>query len=94
MGVKVAFGGDTYPADPCAELKALIRAGFSFEEALKAGTIEAAELCGLANDVGSVEVGKLADLIALKGDPTKNISDIKNIVAVMKGGCLEHKAID
>ncbi|MBW1712988.1 MAG: amidohydrolase family protein [Deltaproteobacteria bacterium] len=87
--VKVAFGGDTYHADPHADLKALIEAGFSHEEALKAGTIAAAELCGLADKVGSVEVGKLADLIAIDGDPTKDIGDIKKVAAVMKGGLLQ-----
>jgi len=87
--VKVVFGGDTYHADPHAEMDVLIKAGFTCEEALKAGTIEAANLCGVEDQVGSVEPGKLADLIAIDGDPTENIDDIIKVAAVMKGGQLQ-----
>ncbi len=89
LQVKVAFGGDTYHADPKSELEALVEAGFSREEALKAGTIAAAKLLGLEDEIGSVEIGKQADLIAIDGDPMKNISDIKNIAAVMQGGRIQ-----
>jgi imidazolonepropionase-like amidohydrolase len=85
-GVKVAFGGDTYHADPKSELEALVQSGFSHEEALKAGTICAAELLGMKEQIGSIEVGKFADLIAIKGNPLENIGDIEKIAAVMKGG--------
>ena len=89
FGVKAVFGGDTYHADPHAEMDALIKAGFTHEEALKAGTIEAATLCGVQDQVGSVEPGKLADLIAVDGDPTEHIGAIKKVAAVMKGGQLQ-----
>lgn len=89
-GVRVAFGGDTYHADPKSELEGLIQAGFSHEEALKAGTIWAAELLGMDDQIGSIEIGKFADLIAIVGDPMKDIGDIEKVVAVMKGGCIQY----
>ena len=85
-GVKVAFGGDTAHAGPKIELAALIEGGFTHEEALKAGTIWAAELLGMKDSIGSIEVGKLADLIAVDGDPMKHIEDIEKIAAVVKEG--------
>lgn len=88
-GVKVAFGGDTYHGDPKSELDALVRGGFSNEEALKAGTIAGAELVGLKDRIGSVEKGKLADLIAIEGNPMEDIGDIENVAAVMKGGVIQ-----
>jgi imidazolonepropionase-like amidohydrolase len=89
-GVKIVFGGDTYHADPKIELEALIQAGFSNEEALKSGTLLAAEMLGMKAQIGSVEVGKLADLIAVKGNPMERIGDIEKVAAVMKGGRLQY----
>jgi imidazolonepropionase-like amidohydrolase len=85
-GLNVVFGGDTYHADPKAELEALVDAGFSPEDALKAGTVNAAKLLGMEDKVGSISIGKFADLIVLKGDPSKNIQDIANIICVIKDG--------
>ncbi|MBW1712987.1 MAG: amidohydrolase family protein [Deltaproteobacteria bacterium] len=87
--VKVAFGGDTYHADPKRDLEALVKAGFSTEEALKAGTIAGAELVGLKEEIGSVEAGKCADLIAIDGDPLSDISDVAHVAAVMKSGRIQ-----
>jgi imidazolonepropionase-like amidohydrolase len=87
-GVKVAFGGDTYHADPKTELEGLVKAGFTHEEALRAGTLWAAELLGMDDRIGSVEPGKLADLIAVEGDPMRDVSVVAKVAAVMKGGKL------
>jgi imidazolonepropionase-like amidohydrolase len=85
-GVKIAFGSDTLHADPKTELETLVKAGFSAEEALKIGTIQAAELLDLDTKIGSVETGKVADLIAVNGAPHAKVNDVANVVAVMKGG--------
>jgi imidazolonepropionase-like amidohydrolase len=57
-------------------------------EALIAATRTSADLCGVADQLGTVEVGKLADLIAVSGDPLENISNIRELELVLKGGKL------
>jgi imidazolonepropionase-like amidohydrolase len=57
-------------------------------EALIAATRISADLCGVADQLGTVEVGKLADLIVLSANPLSNISNVKNLKLVMKGGNL------
>jgi len=85
-GVKVVFGGDTYHADPAAEFKGLIKAGFSPEEAFQAGTINGAALLGLEDRLGSIEPGKLADLVALRDNPLETPDALGDVVSVMKAG--------
>jgi imidazolonepropionase-like amidohydrolase len=55
-------------------------------QAVRAATSGAAELLGMQNDVGSITVGKYADLVAVKGDPLADISLLQKIDFVMKGG--------
>jgi imidazolonepropionase-like amidohydrolase len=93
-GVNVVFGGDTYHADPKLELEALVKADFTAEEALKAGTIQAAKLLDLEGEIGSIEPGKWADLIAIEGDPMADVTAVGSIAAVMKGGQLEYVRAD
>jgi len=57
-------------------------------EALKAGTIASAGSLGMAKDIGSIEVGKLADLVILSADPSQDIANSDNIAQVMLGGRL------
>jgi imidazolonepropionase-like amidohydrolase len=61
-------------------------------EALYCATLSGAELLGMDRDIGSLEPGKLADLIAVKGDPLSDIRAVRRVVFVAKGGspvCLE-----
>jgi len=55
-------------------------------EALQAATVNAAELLGLSQKVGSITAGKFADIVAVKGEPTTDIANMRNVVFVMKGG--------
>jgi imidazolonepropionase-like amidohydrolase len=55
-------------------------------EALQAATVNAAELLGLSDQIGSIEPGKFADVIAVSGDPLADITKMENVVFVMKGG--------
>ena len=68
------------------ELGTMMEMGISADDALLAGTRDAAEALGLLNLVGTVEPGKAADLLVVDGDPTRDINDLANVVAVFKGG--------
>jgi imidazolonepropionase-like amidohydrolase len=64
----------------------MVKGGLTPIEALQAATIHAADLLRLSDEVGSIEAGKFADIIAVSGDPTQAISAMENVVFVMKGG--------
>ncbi len=68
------------------ELENYVRAGISPTEVLQLATLVSAEVCGIKEQAGSIKVGKWADLILVEGDPTKNISDIRNVVLTIKDG--------
>jgi imidazolonepropionase-like amidohydrolase len=84
--LKIAFGLDDDPEFLDAEFVALVKAGMTPAEALQAATVNAAELLGLTSQIGSLEPGKLADVMAVSGDPLSDIATMKNVVFVMKGG--------
>jgi imidazolonepropionase-like amidohydrolase/Tol biopolymer transport system component len=89
-GVKVSIGAHGQQAGIGAhwELWSFARGGMSAVEALKAGTINSAQSLGMAKDIGSIEAGKLADLVILSADPSKDIANSDNIEQVMLGGRL------
>ena len=70
------------------ELTLLVRAGFTPAEALQSATIDPARFLGREKELGSVEKGKLADLVLLSADPLQNISDTQKIDAVIVNGRL------
>lgn len=90
-GVKIAVGSDLcgpmIESSVCArEFATLIEAGMSPMEAIKAGTIVGAELLQWEDRIGSIEVGKLADIIAVPGNPLEDISALEQPLFVMKNG--------
>src|SRR6266436_2886092 len=88
-GVKVAFGTDAavYPHGLNAgEFHVYVKLGMTPLAAIQTATISAADLLGWTKTVGTVEVGKWADLIAVDGDPTKDVSILEHVKFVMKGG--------
>jgi imidazolonepropionase-like amidohydrolase len=93
-GVKLAAGSDMwmrYPGKQRGEatmimFEALVDAGLQPAETIRAATINAAELLGWQDRTGGVEAGKFADLIAVAGDPLKDIGELKRVKFVMKGG--------
>ena len=89
-GVKVAIGAHGQQAGVAAhwELRSFVRGGMSPVESLRAGTIVAAESLGMARDIGSLEPGKLADLVILSADPSQDIMASDDIERVMLGGRL------
>ena len=64
----------------------LVEAGFSAEEAVRIMTLNGATVLGMHDRVGSIEAGKQADLVVLRGDPTKTPADIRNVVTVFRRG--------
>jgi imidazolonepropionase-like amidohydrolase len=68
------------------EIELLVQAGFSPLEAIRIGTLNGATYLGLQTRIGSIEAGKNADLVLVKGDPSSNIADIENVETVFKDG--------
>jgi imidazolonepropionase-like amidohydrolase len=88
-GVKIAFGTDAgvYPHGWNAKQFAyMVRYGLSPMQAIQSATVNAADLIGWADRVGSLEPGKFADLIAVQGDPTTDVTVLEHVQFVMKGG--------
>lgn len=95
-GVKIAFGTDIdgyeWTVDPAIEFPLMVRDGMTAANAIKAATLDAAHLLRMDADIGSVEPGKYADLVALHGDPVADISRLQSIDFVMKGGVIYKQA--
>ena len=89
MKVKIAFGTDAgvYPHGRNGEQFAmLVREGMTPVQAIQSATTVAAELLGKTDELGSIEPGKLAGLVAVSGDPTRDIKAMTDVVYVMKDG--------
>jgi len=88
-GAKMAFGTD---ASVCAygtsgkQFAFMVKYGMTPMQAIQAATSNAADLLGHADEIGSIKAGKYADLIAVSGDPLKDISLLENVEFVMKNG--------
>jgi imidazolonepropionase-like amidohydrolase len=87
-GVKMAVGSDIRPLKEAAllELGLWVKDGATPWQALLAATRHAAELCGVGEDLGTVEPGKLADLIVVGGDPLEDITNLRRLLLVLKEG--------
>lgn len=88
-GVKIAFGTDAgvyMHGKNWKEFVYMVEGGMPEMDAIRSATLSAAELLGVTDILGVVEKGKLADLIAVHGDPIKDISSMGNIGFVMKNG--------
>ncbi|HEY5924568.1 MAG TPA: amidohydrolase family protein [Kofleriaceae bacterium] len=90
-GVSVAMGTDAVViphGDNARELGALVEVGMSPANAIRAATVDAAALLGGKLAVGSLAPGKLADLIAVRGDPLADVGALRDVGFVMKGGAI------
>ena len=64
----------------------MVKLGMSPENAIRAATYSAAQLLGLEKEIGSVEAGKAADLVAVSADPLADVTTLEHVTFVMKGG--------
>jgi len=88
-GVTICNGADSGPVahgDNAREVEGLVTNGLTPLQALRAATVNDAKMLGMGDRLGAVKAGYLADIIAVKGDPTKDISAIRQVQLVMKGG--------
>jgi len=88
-GVTICNGADSGPVahgDNAREVEGLVANGMTPLQALKAATVNDAKMLGWADRLGAVKTGFWADVIAVKGDPTKDISAIRQVQLVMKAG--------
>ncbi|HEX8534656.1 MAG TPA: amidohydrolase family protein, partial [Allosphingosinicella sp.] len=88
-GVKIAFGTDAGVSKHgrnADEFELMVKHGMTPATAIQAATVNAAELLGLANEVGTLEPGKTADIIAVTGDPLSDVRVLKQVGFVMKSG--------
>ncbi|QUD86208.1 amidohydrolase family protein [Phenylobacterium montanum] len=85
-GVKIALGSDIGEGDHAQEFTLMIANGMAPADALFAGTRNAADLIGASDRIGSVQPGRFADLVAVKGDPLSDPSQFEKVDFVMKGG--------
>lgn len=89
-GVKIAFGTDTFGmsnhGENAQEFALLVRAGMTPMDAIGTATWNAADLIGDTQDIGSVQAGRYADIIAVTGDPLADVTVLEHVQFVMKGG--------
>ncbi len=88
-GVKIAFGSGAGPfphGSQTKEFAYMVKFGMTPVQAIHAATMGAATLMGWEDRIGSLETGKFADMVAVRGDPTTDISELERVQFVMKGG--------
>jgi imidazolonepropionase-like amidohydrolase len=91
-GVKIVFGTDAggfpWTVNPAREFPLMVKYGMTPAQALRSANMTAAELLGMQDQIGSLDPGKFADIVAVPGDPMVDIKQLENVNFVMKGGSL------
>ena len=82
----VGIGGNIPGFGDQREIELLVEAGFTPVEAIRIATLNGATFLGRQDQIGSISVGKNADLVVMKGDPATRIADIENVEIVFKDG--------
>jgi imidazolonepropionase-like amidohydrolase len=93
-GVKIAFGTDSGVSahgDNAGEFALLVRAGMTPLQAIQSATVNAADHLGLAAEIGTLAPGKAADLVAVRGDPLADVTELGRMRFVMKGGTVHRR---
>jgi imidazolonepropionase-like amidohydrolase len=95
-GAKMAFGTDAgvYPhGDNAKQFAYMVKYGMTPAQAIRSATSSAADLIGRSKDVGTIEPGKYADIIAVEGNPLNDVSALEHVGFVMKGGTVYKNAL-
>src|SRR6266478_5412049 len=94
-GVKIAFGTDAggfaWTVNPAKEFSYMVKWGMTPAQAIRSATSSAAELLGWSDQVGAIEAGKFADIVAVVGDPLQDVTVLEKVDFVMKGGSVVRK---
>ena len=94
-GVKIAFGTDAggfdWKVNPAKEFSSMVKFGMTPAQAIRSATSMAAELLAVKDSLGTIEPGKLADIVAVPGDPLSDISAMEKVDFVMKGGAVQRR---
>lgn len=89
-GVRIAFGTDAggfaWTENAAKEFGYMVRYGMTPMQAIQSATVVAAELLERPNDMGTIEAGKFADIVAVTGDPLRDVTELERVRFVMKGG--------
>jgi len=88
-GVKIAFGTDSAVTPHGLngeEFALMVQAGMSEMDAIYAATVATAELLEQSEDLGTIEIGKIADIIAVNGDPLQDITELERVTVVIQAG--------
>ncbi|MGH9927924.1 MAG: amidohydrolase family protein [Pyrinomonadaceae bacterium] len=89
-GVKIAYGTDAggyaWTENQAKEFTYMVRYGMTPLQAIQSATVAAADLLERSNDLGAIEAGKFADIVAVSGDPLRDITELERVRFVMKGG--------
>jgi imidazolonepropionase-like amidohydrolase len=93
--VKIAFGTDVggfdWKINPAKEFGYMVKFGMTPAQAIKSATSVAAELLDVQDKIGTIEAGKLADIVAVPGDPLADVTALEKVDFVMKGGVVFRK---
>jgi imidazolonepropionase-like amidohydrolase len=91
-GVKIAFGTDAggfaWTENPAKEFSYMVSWGMTPAQAIHSATVTASELLGMQKEIGTIEVGKYADIVAVPGNPLSDITSLEKVDFVMKGGVI------
>ena len=93
-GVTIAFGTDcgvSPHGGNAMEFVYMVEAGMPEMDAIRSATLTSAQLLEIEDELGSIEPGKLADIVAVQGDPTKDISELTRVTFVMKDGTVQRQ---
>jgi imidazolonepropionase-like amidohydrolase len=89
-GVRIVFGTDAggfpWTLNEAREFSFMVKYGMSPMQAIQSATSVGASLLEKEGDLGTLEPGRLADIVAVKGDPLKDITELEHVSFVMKGG--------
>ena len=94
FGIKIAFGTDSgvsYHGDNAKEFYYMVKGGMTEMEAIRSATVVSSELLKINDKYGTIESNKIADIIAVDGNPIKDITILQNVVFVMKDGKIYKK---